>query len=162
MNEFSKRVIQVANYYGINKPSEFARKTGFSHQVASNYLKGERVPNADALSLIKRLFDINGTWLLTGEGEMLETSNDFNKPTTSTDSTVFLEMLKMKDTVIKEKDDKIQDLNRYIGRLEGKITYQQEEINNLSKRPAPKDYDTTYHINKNMVSDVHEEYALKK
>ncbi|MFR9543188.1 MAG: helix-turn-helix domain-containing protein [Rikenellaceae bacterium] len=72
MSDFNDRVIQIAEYYGITKPADFAKKTGFSHQVASNYLKGTRIPNAEALSIIKRSFDISAEWLLTGDGDMLD------------------------------------------------------------------------------------------
>lgn len=70
MNSFNERIAQVADYFGVAKPSDFAKKTGFSHQVASNYLKGERTPTVEALMNIKQTFDIDANWLLTGEGNM--------------------------------------------------------------------------------------------
>ena len=39
MSDIFKRLLKVAEYYNVTKPSEFAKKTGFSHQTASNYLK---------------------------------------------------------------------------------------------------------------------------
>lgn len=80
MNEFNKRILEVAEYYGITKPVDFAKKTGFSHQVSSNYLKGERTPTAEALLKIKQTFDINADWLLTGQGTM---HPDTDTPTSS-------------------------------------------------------------------------------
>lgn len=82
MGGLKNRILQIADYYGIEKPADFAKKTGFSHQVASNYLKGVRVPNADALCVIKQTFDISANWLLTGEGDMLAKSE--NSPVFST------------------------------------------------------------------------------
>lgn len=78
MSEFNDRVIQIASYYGVSKPADFAKKTGFSHQTASNYLKGSRVPNAEALFIIKQSFDISAEWLLSGEGEMIKGGNNNN------------------------------------------------------------------------------------
>lgn len=72
MNDINKRILQIAEYHGISKPADFARRTGFSHQVASNYLKATRVPTVDALCTIKRSFDVDADWLLTGVGNMLK------------------------------------------------------------------------------------------
>jgi transcriptional regulator with XRE-family HTH domain len=74
MNEFNERIIQIADYYSVTRASDFSRKTGFSHQTASNYLKGSRIPTAESLKIIKQVFDlINAEWLLTGKGEMIRT-----------------------------------------------------------------------------------------
>jgi transcriptional regulator with XRE-family HTH domain len=73
MNEFNNRIVQIADYYKLSRASDFAKKTGFSHQTASNYLKGERIPTAESLKTIQQTFDkINADWLLTGRGSMLK------------------------------------------------------------------------------------------
>lgn len=67
MSDIFLTLNQVAEYYGVKKPSEFAKKTGLSHQSSSNYLKGERRPTVEALSKIQSVFEkINPDWLLTG------------------------------------------------------------------------------------------------
>lgn len=72
MNEFSERLKQVFDYKGFTKYSEFAEKTGIGHQTVSNYLKGNRKPDAEQLKKIKQAFgDIDAEWLLTGEGNMI-------------------------------------------------------------------------------------------
>jgi len=84
MNEFSQRINQIADYYGVTKASEFAKKTGFSHQTASNYLKGVRIPTAESIKTIKQVFDkIDANWLLTGKGDMIckiDCSETINEP----------------------------------------------------------------------------------
>ena len=82
MNCFNERIAQIADYFGVAKPSDFAKKTGFSHQVASNYLKGERTPTVEALMKIKQTFDVDANWLLTGEGEMHTSFNNTSIPIT--------------------------------------------------------------------------------
>ena len=68
---FNDRIIAIAKHYNLLKPADFARRTGFSHQVASNYLKKLKKPSADALEKIQLCFDsVNSEWLLTGKGEM--------------------------------------------------------------------------------------------
>ncbi len=67
MSTFNERIIQIAEHYGVNKPSKFSKATGFSHQVASNYLKSAQKPSVDALQKIQLCFDsIDPNWLLTG------------------------------------------------------------------------------------------------
>lgn len=77
MNEFSERINQIAEHYGVKRPADLAKRTGLSHQTASNYLGGNRIPSVDSLKVIKQVFDkINGDWLLTGEGEMLKADQE--------------------------------------------------------------------------------------
>lgn len=79
MSDFNERIIQIADYYGVKKASEFAKKTGFSHQVASNYLKSTKNPSVEALKRIQLCFDkINPGWLLTGSGDMVLSDNNLD------------------------------------------------------------------------------------
>lgn len=72
MKTINDRIRTVAKYYGITSFAKFAKRTGLSHQTASNYLKGKQKPDIDKLSKIKQSFDdIDANWLLTGEGYML-------------------------------------------------------------------------------------------
>lgn len=74
MSDFFTRLSQLAEYYGVTKPSEFAKKTGFSHQTASNYLKGDRTPTLDAITKIQQAFEsLSLEWLIDGKGNMLIT-----------------------------------------------------------------------------------------
>lgn len=76
MSELTDRINAIAEFYSIRRPAEFAKRTGFSHQTASNYLSGDRKPNAEALIKIKQAFDkVDMNWLLTGENEMNITTN---------------------------------------------------------------------------------------
>lgn len=49
---------------------EFANKAGMKRSTLSKYENGENVPSAAVFALICKEFDINETWLRTGEGEM--------------------------------------------------------------------------------------------
>ena len=73
MDNLTGRLNEIARHYGLTKYSEFAKKTGFSHQTASNYLKGKQNPDAMKLSLIIKIFDkVDAHWLLTGDGQMFK------------------------------------------------------------------------------------------
>lgn len=119
MSEINKRILQIADYYNVVKPADFAKKTGFSHQVASNYLKGTRIPNAEALCIIKQMFDISADWLLTGEGEML--NGDKKEPVS----------VKETDKSIIYSIDKISALERELGRKEAEVDFLKMRIKEL-------------------------------
>lgn len=70
-NTVKERIIRYLKYYGITQRS-FCEKIG----AASNYISCMRVSiSAEKLKKIKSSYpDLNITWLLTGEGEMLKSS----------------------------------------------------------------------------------------
>lgn len=49
---------------------EFAAKIGASRNSIASYETGARVPLDSVLTLISRTFNVNETWLRTGEGAM--------------------------------------------------------------------------------------------
>lgn len=49
---------------------EFADRIGMKRNTVANYETGRNEPSASVLSLICREFNINETWLKTGEGDM--------------------------------------------------------------------------------------------
>lgn len=50
--------------------SEFAERIGSVQNTITGYETGRRVPSSQVLALIAREFNVNETWLRTGEGEM--------------------------------------------------------------------------------------------
>lgn len=77
MKEMHVRLKKIMDYYRIKTYSDFAKRTGLSHQTASNYIKGKQKPDSEKLALIKQSFtEVNANWLLTGEGEMLLNNNE--------------------------------------------------------------------------------------
>lgn len=78
MESVNERILKIYNDKGFRKYSEFAEKTGLSHQTVSNYLKGKQKPDVEKLSIIQQSFDdVNAEWLLTGKGNMLKFDNNF-------------------------------------------------------------------------------------
>lgn len=49
---------------------EFADRIGSKRNTVAKYESGDNSPSAAVVSLICRTFDVNETWLRTGEGEM--------------------------------------------------------------------------------------------
>jgi phage repressor protein C with HTH and peptisase S24 domain len=48
----------------------FSKKLGIHRNTLPKYESGERTPDSDLLSFVCKMFNINPSWLLLGEGEM--------------------------------------------------------------------------------------------
>lgn len=53
---------------------EFAERIGVKRNTVATYEMGRSIPSDAAVSLICREFNVNETWLRTGEGEMFKVS----------------------------------------------------------------------------------------
>jgi hypothetical protein len=49
----------------------FSRRVGIPYRTLQNYIGGERSPSSESLGIICTQTNIDGHWLLTGEGDML-------------------------------------------------------------------------------------------
>ena len=63
------RIKEIRKANGLTQ-AEFAERLGVSVNNIINYENGRRSPSAAGIQNIVRTFNINETWLLTGEGEM--------------------------------------------------------------------------------------------
>lgn len=67
----NERIQQVIKHLGLNNNS-FSKQIDVNPTVIHNIIKGRNAPSYDILNRICLSFDnINPTWLLTGNGEML-------------------------------------------------------------------------------------------
>lgn len=63
-------------------PSRFADEVGLNRPAVSHILNGRNNPSMDALQkILKRFPEINGSWLITGEGSMYQFNIDRSDPT---------------------------------------------------------------------------------
>ena len=76
---FNKRFKEFRNKIRYSQ-TELAKKIGVSSAFISLIENGNSNPSIESLSKIAKAFDLNISWLLTGEGEMLIT-NIKTKPT---------------------------------------------------------------------------------
>ena len=49
---------------------EFSRRAGIPRSTLETYITGKATPKPERLAAICHVFDINGHWLLTGDGKM--------------------------------------------------------------------------------------------
>ena len=113
---FATRLRQLIQNLRI-KDIEFAQQGGITKQTLSTYLKGRSEPSRATMANWVKIFQIDGTWLLTGEGEMFRgaaSENQLSVPTEETSpslSAVQREMLTYKrlQTELGSKPERIAD-----------------------------------------------------
>ncbi len=65
------RLKKVAAQFGLQE-QELAQRLGISKQAMSNYTQAKNEPKPSLLIQLVKIFGINPSWLLMGEGEMLQ------------------------------------------------------------------------------------------
>lgn len=75
MNTINERIAQCIETTGLTKTA-FARKINLSQPHISKIALGYTDPTDRTIADICREFNVNETWLRTGEGEMFNTSSD--------------------------------------------------------------------------------------
>lgn len=115
----SLRINRIINELFDGNKSEFARIVGVSESAVRSYL-ANTIPKADVLEKIASNVAISCEWLVLGRGDMIVQPK---QEITSSGSTLEERLL----AIIKEKDIKIEEQARAIGRLE-------ERVETLSKK----------------------------
>lgn len=67
------RLLQIIRYKTGGKQTEFAALLGWTPQYLAKLLRGENFGITPVVTLVEALPEINARWLLTGQGEMIET-----------------------------------------------------------------------------------------
>lgn len=115
----SLRINRVINELFDGNKSEFARIVGISESAVRSYL-ANTIPKADVLEKIANNTAISCEWLVLGRGDMIAQPNQEVPPSGATLEERLL-------AIIKEKDIKIEEQAKTIGRLE-------ERVETLSKK----------------------------
>lgn len=71
MHTIGSRIRELRKALKLNQ-SDFASRIGSVQNTITGYETGRREPSNQVITLICREFDVNETWLRTGEGEMLQ------------------------------------------------------------------------------------------
>lgn len=121
--KINERILQLVNYYTNSSVKKFAESIKIPQQTVNRLFnidsrtKKYPVATTEILVAITKMYvDIDANWLLTGKGAMLMTQQSV------ADSTVYFETTTERlFAIIKEKDSKIEEQARAIGRLEGQV-----------------------------------------
>ena len=73
ISERLRQVCEAKNW----KIKDFAEQTGIAYRTLQGYVGGEREPNAEGMTGIAKA-GVNLNWLVSGEGEMLQTITQEN------------------------------------------------------------------------------------
>lgn len=77
-NNISERVLKARGAAGLNQ-REAAKTLGVSPVTMNRYEKGVRVPETVVVIEMARKFQVSLTWLLTGEGQMMDTGHQVSQ-----------------------------------------------------------------------------------
>jgi transcriptional regulator with XRE-family HTH domain len=110
------RVIQLRKSLQISE-SQFAKRIGVAQATYNRFEKGSAMLNADAISEIVRVFEVNPYWLLLGEGG---------------EGPVFIKQSELSNQIIITKDEFIE-LQRKALRQEDRIRELEKQVEDLGK-----------------------------
>ena len=71
MSTMNERIQRIVDFNGLSKTA-FGRKINLSQSMVSKLCSGAATPSDRTIADICRVFNVNETWLLTGEGEMID------------------------------------------------------------------------------------------
>lgn len=123
-----ERIKLLIDKYGNGKNTVFASLIDNNEANVRGYVKGV-MPKYDALEKIVTNLDINANWLLTGRGEMCRAEETIND-TSDTDTPTLTPMEERLLALLKEKDAKIEEQARLIGRLEAESEISNKKSDN--------------------------------
>lgn len=123
MPKINERILQLIDYYSNRSVKKFAESINIPQQTVNRLFnidsrtKKYPVATTELLVAITEMYvDVDANWLLAGRGTMLITQNIVEEPAVyanKTEDKLF--------AIIKEKDGKIEEQAREIGRLEGTV-----------------------------------------
>jgi transcriptional regulator with XRE-family HTH domain len=79
--DVTNRITAIMKQYGIDSAADLGREIGINRTTVSHVLTRRNNASADFLqAIILKWSDINARWLMTGEGEMLDSKNEHTPP----------------------------------------------------------------------------------
>lgn len=74
----NNRLLEIIKYKTGGRQTEFAALLGWTPQYLAKLLRGENFGIKPVVTLLEKLPEISGRWLLLGQGDMLEIGELFN------------------------------------------------------------------------------------
>lgn len=133
-----QRIKQFTDFKGVTNQA-FEKSVGFSNGAFASQLKNNRTIGIDKLENILRVYpDVNPSWLLTGEGEMLKKGESSEKTSSNVaDETRYSNnndiLIATQQKLIDLQDKTITRLEQSIDCFKNKIRTLKLENTNLKK-----------------------------
>jgi len=125
ISTIKERVIQIAEYYQINKEKFFSEIGITSANFRSKQLKSA-LNSETVAKILSKYPDINSTWLLIGEGEMLNNQGIIQDPPTE-----YHNVIAEKEKIIEWLNRELKDKREIICHLIEESKQKNGEINKL-------------------------------
>jgi len=93
-----ERIRKFIEHTGLNR-TKFATKMESTRQELGNWLAGKPISTLKTKAMLKAFPELNGHWLLTGEGNMLLEATENCKAEICTEPFCLIEKAKLKDEV---------------------------------------------------------------
>jgi uncharacterized protein YhaN len=118
MKDFFKRLDEYMKHSNLND-NKITVETGIANALIGKARKRGSLSQDNISKILYRYSNLNARWLLTGDGEMLKQEES---PIQCKDS------ISIYKDLLAEKEKKIEELNREIGRLQTKLDYLSRKI----------------------------------
>ena len=99
--------------------AEFSKALAITTVTLSNYMKGNRIPDALLISLLSKRFDIRLDWIFTGHGPMQPSEG---APSSSPPASLDSEVMTLHTRLIAMQDKLIQVQEKYAAVQEEMVT----------------------------------------
>jgi transcriptional regulator with XRE-family HTH domain len=70
----NSRIVEVLDFLGVSR-YKCNHETGISEMVLSNIYNNKNKPSYETIEKIMNTYNVNGNWLITGKGKMLNELN---------------------------------------------------------------------------------------
>jgi transcriptional regulator with XRE-family HTH domain len=115
----NERIFQILDYYGDTR-YKFSKKSGISESSILNIYKANNKPSYDFIEKVLSVYEVvNARWLLTGEGEMLNSKEPIKETVASDLPTGPCQQCEQRERVIASQaktiallEDKIESLTK--------------------------------------------------
>lgn len=127
--EIVQRILELVNEKA-KSTRDFALLIGIPERTISTYLKTGRTPSLEAIDAILRTFpELSAEWLLRGEGSMIRNDSDSGKSLQTDDiEPKFSHASAMYESLLKDRDEQIEELKAENNRLIGENSVMREQL----------------------------------
>ncbi len=141
--DINLRIRQVIDIYANKSVTKFAKSVNISQQTLNRLFVIDKrtgkypLATTDIIKKISELYDINATWILTGNGEMLEKSSQTNTQTITgdfnfqTNKSNDINNQNINSELINLLKDQIREKDKIISEKEQQIITKDEQIKML-------------------------------